>query len=207
MGNLMRPNGSTATDSKNRIQEVAPFSGLCSVCLDGCTGNCEVFRSSFRGREVIYPQPYGKVTAGCTKDYPVDYSHLNIQGTAVGAVGVEADPDIAIFPKVNVETEVGAPGKEKIKLKLPVFTGALGSTDIARSNWESFAIGAAISGIIIVVGENVCGVDPKSEIKDGRVVRSPELERRVNLYKEWRREYGNIIVQYNVEDGRLGVPE
>jgi len=207
MGNLMRPNGSTATDSKNRLTEVAPFSGLCSVCLDGCPGNCEVFRSSFRGREVIYPQPYGKVTAGATKDYPVDYSHLNIQGTAVGAVGVEADPDIATFPNVNVETEIGAPGKDKIKMRLPIFTGALGSTDIARVNWESFAIGAAISGIIIVVGENVCGVDPKAEIKNGKVVRSPELERRVNLYKEWKKEHGNIIVQYNVEDGRLGVPE
>jgi len=207
MGNLMRANGSTATDSKNRIQEVAPISGICSVCLDGCTGNCEVFRSSFRGREVIYPQPYGKTTSGSTKDYPVDYSHLNIQGTAVGAHGVPADSDHAKFPNVNVESEVGAPGKEKIKMKLPVFTGALGSTDIARVNWESFAIGAAISGIMIVVGENVCGMDPNSEIKNGKVVRSPELERRVNLYKQWKGDYGNILVQYNIEDGRLGVPE
>ncbi len=28
-------------------------------------------------------------------------------------------------------------------------------------NWEHFAIGAAISGITIVCGENVCGVDPE----------------------------------------------
>ncbi|MBU0629651.1 MAG: FMN-binding glutamate synthase family protein [Candidatus Margulisbacteria bacterium] len=207
MGNLMRPNGSTATDSKNRIQEVAPCSGLCSVCLDGCAGNCEVFRSSMRGREVIYPQPYGKTTSGSTKDYPVDYSHLNIMGTAVGAVGVAPDPDVAKFPNVNVESEVGAPGKPKIKMKVPVFTGALGSTDIARVNWEGFAIGAAISGIMIVVGENVCGMDPKAEIKNGRIINSPELERRVKLYQEWKGDYGNILVQYNVEDGRLGVPE
>jgi len=207
MSNLMRPNGSIATDSKNRIQEISPYSGICSVCLDGCAGNCEIFRSSFRGREVIYPQPFGKVTAGPVKDYPIDYSHFNIQGTAMGAAGVPATSDAAQFPRVNIDSEIGAPGKEKIKLKLPVFTGALGSTEIARVNWDSFAIGAAISGIIIVIGENVCGMDPGAEIKDGRVVRSPELERRVKIYKEWKKDYGNIVVQYNVEDGRMGVPE
>jgi glutamate synthase domain-containing protein 2 len=70
------------------------------------------------------------------------------------------------------------------------------------------AIGAAISGTVIVVGENVCGIDPEAEFKNGRVVRSPEMERRIRVYKEWHENgEGEIIVQYNVEDGRLGVPE
>lgn len=50
-------------------------------------------------------------------------------------------------------------------------------------------------------------MDPQAEIRSGRVVRSPELERRVRSYKDWYDGYGTIIVQYNVEDGRLGVPE
>jgi hypothetical protein len=32
-------------------------------------------------------------------------------------------------------------------MRLPVFTGALGSTDIAKKNWDHFAAGAAITGI------------------------------------------------------------
>lgn len=55
---------------------------------------------------------------------------------------------------------------KKVKMRLPIFTGALGSTDIARINWEHFAIGAAISGITIVCGENVCGVDPRKTVLD-----------------------------------------
>ncbi|MEE8448584.1 MAG: FMN-binding glutamate synthase family protein [Thermodesulfobacteriota bacterium] len=199
-------NASRVTLTKHRIPTVVPYSGLCAACLDGCPGTCEVAKSSFRGRELLYPQPFGKITAGATKDYPVDLSHFNIQGTCVGAKGIEADSDKAIFPAVSVETEIGK-NEHKVKLKVPIFTGALGSTDIARVNWEGMAIGAAISGIAIVVGENICAMDPNSEIKNGRVVRSPELERRVRVFKDWFEGYGTIIVQYNVEDSRLGVPE
>ena len=86
--NLSRPNANDATLTFNRSKSVVPMSGLCSRCVDGCRGNCEVFRSSFRGREVIYPGPFGEITAGADKDYPVDYSHLNIQGYAMGANGL-----------------------------------------------------------------------------------------------------------------------
>src|SRR5690606_16992365 len=98
-------------------------------------------------------------------------------------------------------------GKNKIKLDVPFFTGALGSTDVARINWEENAVGAAISGTIVVVGENVCGMDHRAEFKNGRIVKSPEMERRIKTYKRWHNGNGAIVVQYNVEDGRLGVPE
>ncbi len=201
---LSKPNRSPATFTRNRVQP-APGSGLCVTCLDGCPGPCEVGRSALRGREILYPQPFSKVTAGSEKDYPVDFSHFNIQGTCVGAVGIPADSDQATFPAVDVSTEVGA--KEKIKLKVPYFTGALGSTDIARIHWESMATAAALSGTLVVVGENVCGMDPNAEFKNGHVVRSPEMERRVKTFQRWYDGYGGIVVQYNVEDGRLGVPE
>jgi len=201
---ISNPNRSPATLTKNRVMP-APVSGICVTCLDGCPGPCEIGRSAVRGRELLYPMPFGKVTAGADKDYPCDFSYFNIQGTCVGAVGMPADSDKAIFPAVNTQMEIGE--KHKVKLAFPAFTGALGSTDIARIHWESMAIGAAISGIILVCGENVCGMDPKSEIKKGRIVHSPEMERRVKIFKKWYNGYGDIIVQANVEDGRLGVPE
>lgn len=197
-------NASAATMSRNRVT-AAPGSGICVTCLDGCPGPCEVGRSALRGREILYPQPFARITAGSEKDYPVDFSHFNIQGTCVGAVGVAADSDQATFPAVDISTTLGA--AEKISLRLPYFTGALGSTDIARIHWESMATAAAIAGTLVVVGENVCGMDPEAEIRNGRIVRSPEMERRVKTFQKWYDGYGGIVVQYNVEDGRLGVPE
>ncbi|MGB2813877.1 MAG: FMN-binding glutamate synthase family protein [Dehalococcoidales bacterium] len=208
--NLQRPNANDATRSANRSRNVAPASGICSRCIDGCTGNCEVFRATFRGRELIYPGPFGDITAGGDKEYPVDYSHLNIQGYALGAnglpPGVEGNPDTAIFPAVNTETEYG--WDIKVKMKLPAFTGALGSTEIARKNWEHFAIGAAISGVTLVCGENVCGIDPELELDSkGKVTSAPDMDRRIEIYRRYHQGYGEILVQMNVEDTRLGVAE
>jgi glutamate synthase domain-containing protein 2 len=208
--NLQQPNANDVSQTSNRSRNVVPGSGLCTRCMDGCRGNCEVFKASFRSREVIYPGPFGVITAGGDKNYPIDYSHLNIQGYALGAVGLPkgtpADSDHAVFPAVDTETEFGY--KNKVKLKVPVFTGALGSTFIARDNWEHFAVGAAISGVSLICGENVCGVDPKHEMKNGKIVESPDLRRRVAQYREWQEEgYGDIHVQMNVEDTRFGVAE
>jgi glutamate synthase domain-containing protein 2 len=208
--NLQRPNANEATHTINRSKSVVPMSGLCSRCTDDCTGNCEVFKSSFRGRELIYPGPFGHVTAGGDKDYPVDYSHFNIQGYALGArglpEGVPANPDTATFPSVSTETEYG--WDIKVKMKVPIFTGALGSTDIARRNWEHFAIGAAISGVTLVCGENVCGIDPKLKLNaDNKVSEAPDMDWRIETYKRYHSGYGEILVQMNVEDTRLGVAE
>jgi len=205
--NLQQPNANEAMQTKNRSRSVAPQSGICSRCVDGCKGNCDLFQSTFRGRELLYPSPFGKITAGADKDYPVDYSHLNINGYAIGASGIEADPDHAIFPKVTTDTWYGA--TEKVKMKIPMFTGALGSTEVARANWEHFAVGAAITGISLVCGENVCGIDPKLEInkKTGMVKKSPDMQRRVESYRRYHEGYGDIMVQMNVEDTRLGVAE
>jgi glutamate synthase domain-containing protein 2 len=208
--NLSKPNSNDATQTFNRSKNVVPMSGLCSRCIDGCRGNCEVFRATFRGREVIYPGPFGNVTAGADKDYPVDYSHLNIQGYAMGATGlpagVEASPDSAIFPAVSTETEYG--WDEKVKMQVPIFTGALGSTEIARKNWEHFAVGAAISGVTLVCGENVCGIDPGLELNKNKLIaKSPEMDRRIDVYKRYHNGFGEILVQMNVEDTRLGVAE
>ena len=201
---LSKPNASPATFTKNRVK-ASPPSGICVTCIDGCPGLCEIGSSALRGRENLYPQPFGEVIAGSEKDYPNDFSHFNIHGTCVGAVGVEADSDKATFPVVDLSTEIGA--KNKIKLRFPAFTGAVGSTEIGRIHWESMAVGAAISGIMVIAGENICGMDMAAEIKNGKIVRSAEMERRVKTFQKWHEGYGGVIVQANVEDTRLGVPE
>ena len=208
--NLRRPNANEATGTFNRSRNVVPMSGICTRCIDGCKGGCETWLASFRGREVLYPGPFGDMTAGADKNYPLDYSHLNIQGYAVGAHGlpdgVEPGPDTSIFPNVDVTTEYG--WSKKVRMKLPIFTGALGSTDIAMKNWEHFAVGAAISGITLVCGENVCGVDPQLVLDGkGKVQKSPEMDRRIETYNKFHDGFGEILVQMNVEDTRLGVAE
>ena len=204
--NLQKPNANEAVQTGNRSRNVAPQSGICSRCVDGCRGGCDMFHATFRGRELLYPQPFGSITAGADKDYPVDYSHLNIMGYALGAKGIAADPDQATFPAVKTETSFGI--SNGVKMKVPIFTGALGSTDIARRNWEHFAIGAAISGISIVCGENVCGIDPGLVFDNqGRVKHSPEMERRISEYRRYHEGWGDILVQMNVEDTRMGVAE
>jgi glutamate synthase domain-containing protein 2 len=120
--------------------------------------------------------------------------------------GVDAGPDTALFPNVNTMTEYG--WSQKVKMQVPIFTGALGSTEIARKNWEHFAIGAAITGITLVCGENVCGIDPGLQLNgNGKISKSPEMDRRIDTYKKFYNGFGEILVQMNVEDTRLGVAE
>jgi glutamate synthase domain-containing protein 2 len=84
----------------------------------------------------------------------------------------------------------------------------MGSTNVAKQNWAGLGGGAAISGAILTIGENVCGMDDETEIKNGRVVRSPDMEFRSKSYRDWQEKgYGEVVVQANVEDTRLGVQE
>ncbi len=206
MPSLTKINRSAATLTKNRTEgSISPFSGMCVTCVDGCIGMCEIGKSAYRGAEVLYPQPFGIITAGCEKDYPVDLSHFSIMGTAKGAHGVEADSDKATFEKVTIETKIGA--KKDIKLKVPFVISGMGSTNVALQNWAGLAGGAAISGSIMTIGENVCGMDDKTELKNGRVFRSPDMEFRVKAFRDWQDGYGDIVVQSNVEDTRLGTQE
>ena len=196
-------NSMSTTGSTLRVRDASPTSGMCPLCYKGCPHLCEISLSAFRGREALYPEPiqFGLSTASSLKDYRLDWSDFNIQAELLGAEGIAADSDVALFPAADTKTEVGG-----IPLKMPILIGAYGSTDVARLNWNGLAVGAAISGIIITIGENVCGVDPESRFQNGKVVYSKELERRINTFRKfWDGKYGDIAVQTNVEDQRLGV--
>ena len=202
-----RVNASAATLTKNRTDgSVVPASGMCVTCIDGCIGMCEIGKSAYRGSEVIYPQPFGVITTAAEKQHPIDYSHFSIMGTAVGAHGIEADSDKAIFPAVNLDVRIGH--DRGIRFRLPWIISAIGSTNIAKNNWEGLAIGSALAGTGLTIGENVVGMDPEAEIRNGRVVDTVDLKRRIGLYREHQRDgYGAIIVQANIEDTRLGAQE
>ena len=204
---IARINRSAATLSKNRTPDsVSPFSGMCATCVEGCIGMCEIGKSAVRGPECLYPQPFGIMTAASEKSYPIDFSHFSIMGSAVGAYGVEADSEHAVFTKVDLETIIG--NENPIRLKLPLVIPGLGSTDVAKRNWDGIAVGAAISGCMLTVGENVCGMDDDAVIEKGRIKKSPDMENRIRTYRDWQLDgYGDIAVQFNVEDTKLGVPE
>jgi hypothetical protein len=160
---------------------------------------------------MLYPRRFGYSTSGANQVTAVGigYHALRIQGYAYGSTGIPDnlthDPDDCIFTNVNIEAEFG--NEIKTKSRLPVMTGALGSTFIAAKYWPSFAVGAALAGFPIVVGENVVGVDQQSEIKNGRIIKAPELERRIEYFMRYYDGYGAIIIQMNVEDARNGVAE
>lgn len=202
-----RINSSAATLTKNRTEgSITPSSGMCVTCVDGCIGMCEIGKSAYRGHEVIYPQPFGVITTAAEKVYPVDYSHLNIMGGVIGASGIEADSDKAIFPAVNLEVKFGH--DNGIKFKYPWIIPGIGSTNIAKNNWEGLAIGSALAGTGLTIGENVAGMDTQTVIKNGKVIDTVDLKRRVKLYNDFKRNgYGAIILQANVEDTRLSVQE
>ena len=190
---LSRVNVSAATLTKNRTEDsVVPASGMCVTCVDGCIGMCEIGKSAYRGHEVIYPQPFGVITTASEKKYPVDYSHLNIMGGVIGAKGIEADSDKAVFSNVDLGLTFGH--DNGIKFRYPWIIPGIGSTDIAKNNWEGLAIGTALAGTGLTIGENVVGMDPESVIKNGRVVDTVDLKRRVRLFKDHQQDgYGAII--------------
>jgi glutamate synthase domain-containing protein 2 len=193
-----------AVNRGNRLE-----SGLCSLCRADCQGRCETWLSSMRGRKMLYPRDFGTITAGSgnTTHVGVSYEALRVQGYNYGAwglpKGLSNSQDDCIFPNVSTECEFGR--EVKTKCRMPLMTGALGSTFIAAKYWESFAIGAALVGIPIVIGENVVGIDKAAVLEGGKIEKAPELDRRIDCYLRYYDGYGAIIVQMNVEDTRNGV--
>jgi len=186
-------------------------SGLCTLCRADCQGKCEMWMSCLAGRKMLYPRDFGLVTAGSARTIHrgISYSSLRIQGFCYGSnglnQGLSSDPDDCVFPNVDLKSSFGS--KHPTRVRLPLMTGALGSTFIATKYWDSFATGCALTGIPIVIGENVVGVDREAEFKNGRIVKSPELDRRIDTYLRYFDGYGAIIVQLNIEDARNGVAE
>ncbi len=196
-------NGKSTVGTNTRVKDTSTISGMCPICIHDCPVLCEISLSAFRGREALYPEPaqFGTSTAGALKNFGLDWSHFSIQAGLLDAQGIEETSEAAIFPNANLETNVGG-----MPLKLPILTGAFGSTEVARVNWDALAIGAALSGVSVTIGENIAGMDIQSELTDGKITHSPELKRRVDSFRKfWDKKHGDVIIQTNVEDQRLGI--
>lgn len=192
--------------TRTRVEDSCE-SGLCPICIADCPVFCEVSKSALRGREVLYPlrEYFGDSTAGTPKDFGFSYSDFQIQFEVRGAEGIDPDEDKVIFPNADVSTKWG-----NIDQKLPIVIAGLGSTYVAKQNWEGLAMGSALAGVSLTVGENVVGMDPNATFENGgvypKVVDTEDMKFRVDSFREyWDGKNGDIIIQKNVEDTRLGV--
>jgi len=176
------------------------FSGMCSMCTSDCIGTCEIGISAVRGADAVYPTTTGENQVASEKKYPIDYSHFNINGRVFGAMGAEADSNKATIHDVNLETVIGT--INPIKLKLPIILPAL-----IKLNWEDYFGGAAMAGVLTVIGEGAVTKDPTLRLENGKVVHCPKLGEFLDAFRKYYHGYGQIILQVNVDDDGIGVPE
>ena len=123
-------NGKSTVGTYTRAKDTSTISGMCPICIHDCPVVCEISLSAFRGREALYPEPeqFGTSTAGALKNFGLDWSYFSIQAGLFEAQGVPETSEDAIFPNAKTETVVGG-----MHLKLPILTGAFGSTEVAAT--------------------------------------------------------------------------
>jgi len=191
---------SAFNNTKNRSDKLSPQSGMCSLCTEDCVGTCELGLAAILGAQTVYPTTTGTNQVASEKDYPIDYSHFNINGHVFGAVGTNPTYEEANIFSVNLDRKFGK--FNTVKMKMPVILPAL-----IKLNWEDYFAGAAMAGVCCVIGEDARNKDPKLKIKDGKVLEFPALKNMLDTFRKYDRGYGQIILQCNVEDDLLGVPE
>ena len=90
----------------------------------------------------------------------------------------------------------------------PFLIGALSRNPVVDKYWDSFAVGAALCGIPLVIGENVGGGDNKTEFNpDGSIRALPDLDRRIAVYRRYYNGKGALFVQLNANDAYNGVAD
>jgi hypothetical protein len=172
-------------------ENISASSGMCAVCSVNCTGSCEIGLSAVRGSEAIYPFEADINQFASEKDYPLDFSHFNINGRVFGASGCPEDAYAATFPKANINIDFGI--DNKIKLKAPIILPAM-----AKLNWRDYYAGAALAGVLVVIGEDVVAKDKGLVLENGRVTSAPLLEEMVAAFRQYYSGYGDIILQGNM---------
>ena len=195
---LGQKSGFTGTKTKSNI--TSPQSGMCSLCNEGCEGPCEIGLAAVMGKQTVYPLTTGPNQIASEKNYPLDFSCFNINGRVFGAEGVPADTQHAQIFNVDLTREYGT--FNPVKLKLPILLPAL-----IKMNWEDYFSGAAMAGVSCVIGEDAKDKDPNLIVKNGRIIDFPFLEKVLDSFSRYYRGYGQIVLQSNLSDDQLGVPE
>ena len=164
------PNLSSAFNDTRMRSGQTSFSGMCSLCSEHCVGTCEIGLSAMRGEIAVYPTNSGDNQVASEKIMPVDYSHFNINGRVFGAVGIEADADQATIFNVKLERTIGR--LHPVRVAMPVVLPA-----VIKLDWKDYFAGAAMAGVICVIGENALGKFKDVEYRDAKVVRFESLKK------------------------------
>jgi len=173
---------------------------MCSFCTEECEGTCEIALAAVLGAQTVYPTNTGANQIASEKDYPIDLSHFNISGHVFGATGANPTYEEASIYRVKLQREFGR--HNPVKLTMPVILPAL-----IKMNWQDYFGGAAMAGVCCVIGEDARMKDPELHIEGGTVTSFPALKRMLDAFRTYHRGYGQIVLQCNVEDDLLGVPE
>ncbi|TJX14559.1 FMN-binding glutamate synthase family protein [Tissierella creatinini] len=191
---------SSFNDTYLRSNHISPQSGMCSFCTEECDGTCEIAIAAVLGQQTVYPTNTGNNQVASEKDYPIDFSHFNINGRVFGAIGANPNYEEANIYRVKLEREYGK--YNLVKLSMPIILPAL-----VKLNWEDYFSGAAMAGVSCVIGEEAMTKDPNLKIENGKVVEFSYLKNILDSFRKYYRGYGQIILQCNVEDDMLGLPE
>lgn len=192
----------TFNETKLRTEnKICELSGMCSTCTEKCTGLCEIGLSAVRGFEAAYPTNTTTQQFASEKNYPFDYSHFNINGRVFGAIGAEGDADLINVYSADLSCTIGY--EKKIALKAPIILPAM-----AKLNWKDYYAGAAMAGILVVIGESAAKNDPLLEHdENGKVKHAPLIGEMIACFRKYERGYGDIVLQINADDIVLGIPE
>ena len=191
---------SAYNDTTLRSKHLTPLSGMCSFCTEDCPGTCEIALAAVLGKRAVYPTNTGNNQVASEKAYPIDFSHFNINGRVFGAVGVGETYEEVSIHQVGLERIYGH--KDPVKLALPFILPAL-----IKLNWQDYFAGAAMAGVSCVIGEEARDKDPDLVIEGGKIREFPALAGMLEPFRRYDRGFGEIILQCNVEDDRLGLPE
>lgn len=191
---------SSFNDTYLRSNHISPQSGMCSFCTEECDGTCEIALAAVLGKRTVYPTNTGNNQVASEKKYPIDFSHFNINGHVFGATGTNANYEEANIYNVKLEREYGK--FNPVKLTMPIILPAL-----IKLNWKDYFAGAAMAGVTCVIGEEARDKDPDLKIENGKVVEFAALKTMLDSFQKYYRGYGQIVLQCNVEDDMLGVPE
>lgn len=193
---------SAFTNTKLRTPDnICDLSGMCSVCSDKCMGLCEIGLSAIRGFEAAYPYNTNTQQFASEKKYPFDFSHFNINGRVFGAIGAAEDAEQTNVHSVDISCEIGY--VKKIKLKAPIILPAM-----AKLNWEDYYSGAAMAGVMVVIGENAINKDlDLKHDNNGKVTHAPILGKMIDCFRRFEKGYGDIVLQVNADDIVVGTAE
>ncbi len=194
------PLTSAFNSAKNRSQMLSPQSGMCSFCTETCAGTCELALAAVLGAQTVYPTTTGNNQVASEKDYPIDYSHFNINGRVFGAEGVGAAYEEAAIYNVALERTYGK--RYPVKLAKPLVLPAL-----IKLNWQDYFAGAAMAGVTCMIGEDAKSKDPELVMEKGVIKAFPLLETIVERFRRYDRGCGQIVLQCDVEDDMARLPE